>query len=174
MHSSTVSLPQTTREYRLPKVRRRLLGSVICKKYIWLNCFCLQIDGFHNLTLQEAPIPKLKSIEVLVKVHAVSLQYRDLLVAQGQYPMHQKENPVPVSDMAGEIIALGEDVKGWKVGERVSPNFATDHLFGDVTKDMTETSLGAPVDGVLTEYKVLPAHVSGVLEMRFYPVDTVR
>ena len=106
-------------------------------------------------------------------MHAVSLQYRDLLVAQGQYPMHQKENPVPVSDMAGEIIALGEDVKGWKVGERVSPNFATDHLFGDVTKDMTETSLGAPVDGVLTEYKVLPAHVSGVVEMRFYPVDEV-
>lgn len=53
---ATMSLPKTTREYRLPKV-----------------------DGFHNLTLQEAPIPKLKSTEVLIKIHAVSLQVGILL-----------------------------------------------------------------------------------------------
>ena len=50
-----MSIPQKTREYRLPKA-----------------------DGFHNLTLTEAPIPKLKSTEVLLKVHAVSLQVRSL------------------------------------------------------------------------------------------------
>ncbi|KAI0742920.1 NAD-P-binding protein [Daedaleopsis nitida] len=130
-----MSIPQKTREYRLPKV-----------------------DGFHNLTLQEAAIPKLKSTEVLVKVHAVSLQYRDLIVAKGQYPLGQKENPVPGSDMAGEIVALGEDVKGWSAGERVCSNFSTDHIFGDVTDEIKKTGLGAPIDGVLTEYKVLPAH----------------
>ncbi|RPD77235.1 NAD(P)-binding protein [Lentinus tigrinus ALCF2SS1-7] len=130
-----MSLPQKTREYRLPKV-----------------------DGFHNLTLQEAPIPKLKSTEVLVKVYAVSLQYRDLIVAKGQYPLGQKENPVPGSDMAGEIIAVGEEVKGWKVGDRVCANFAVDHIFGDATEEIKMTGLGAPIDGVLTEYKVLPAH----------------
>ncbi|RPD77238.1 NAD(P)-binding protein [Lentinus tigrinus ALCF2SS1-7] len=128
-------IPQTTREYRLPKV-----------------------DGFHNLTLVEAPIPKLKSNQVLVKVHAVSLQYRDLIVAKGEFPFMQKKNPVPGSDMAGEIIALGEDVTGWKLGERVSSNFATDHLFGDITEETKATSLGGAIDGVLTEYKVLPAH----------------
>ncbi|OSD00032.1 NAD-P-binding protein [Trametes coccinea BRFM310] len=130
-----VSIPQKTREYRLPKV-----------------------DGFHNLTLTEAPIPKLKATEVLVKVHAVSLQYRDLIVAKGQYPLGQKENPVPGSDMAGEIIALGDEVKGWKVGERVSSNFAVDHIYGDVTEEIKATGLGAPIDGVLTEYKIVPAH----------------
>ncbi|TBU38096.1 NAD(P)-binding protein [Dichomitus squalens] len=130
-----MSIPQKTREYRLPKV-----------------------DGFHNLTLTEAPLPKLKSTEVLLKVHAVSLQYRDLIVAKGTYPLGQKENPVPGSDMAGEIVAIGEDVKGWKVGERVSPNFAVDHVFGDPTAEIKATGLGAPIDGVLTEYKIVPAH----------------
>ncbi|KAI0651159.1 NAD-P-binding protein [Trametes meyenii] len=130
-----MSVPQKTREYRLPKV-----------------------DGFYNLTLTEAPIPQLKATEVLVKVHAVSLQYRDLIVAKGQYPLGQKENPVPGSDLAGEIIALGAEVSGWKVGDRVSSNFATDHIFGEVTAEIKATGLGAPIDGVLTEYKVLPAH----------------
>ncbi|EIW56484.1 NAD-P-binding protein [Trametes versicolor FP-101664 SS1] len=130
-----MSIPTKTREYRLPKV-----------------------DGFHNLTLTEAPIPKLKATEVLVKVHAVSLQYRDLIVAKGTYPLGQKENVVPGSDLAGEIVALGPEVAGWAVGERVSSNFATDHVFGDPTPENKATGLGAPIDGVLTEYKVLPAH----------------
>ncbi|KAI1796343.1 chaperonin 10-like protein [Ganoderma leucocontextum] len=67
-----------------------------------------------------APPPK----GILLKVHAVSIQYRDLFFAEGMYPQGQKGNPVPGSDMAGEIIAVGEDVKGWNVGERVSSNFA--------------------------------------------------
>ena len=154
-----MSLPKTTREYRL-----------------------LKVDGFHNLTLQEAPIPKLKSVEVLVKVHAVSLQvgipfsfntslvadgrymsplqHRDLIVANGEYPLGQKDNLVPVSDMAGEIVAVGEDVKGWRVGERVSSNFAVDHIHGKVTAAIKASALGAPIDGVLTEYRTFPAYVS--------------
>jgi len=128
-------VPTTTREYRLPKA-----------------------DGFHNLTLQEASIRTPKSTEVLVKVHAVSLQYRDLIVAKGQYPLGQKDNVVPGSDMAGEIIAVGDDVKDWKVGDRVCSNFAVDHIHGDVTEEIKLTGLGAPIDGVLTEYKLLPAH----------------
>ncbi|KAI0370820.1 NAD-P-binding protein [Pilatotrama ljubarskyi] len=130
-----MSVPQKTREYRLPKV-----------------------DGFHNLTLTEAPIPKLKATEVLVKVHAVSLQFRDLAVAKNQYPLSQKENVVPCSDMAGEIVALGDEVNGLEAGDRVCSNFATDHIFGEVTAEIRNTGLGAPIDGVLTEYKVLPAH----------------
>ncbi|EMD30916.1 hypothetical protein CERSUDRAFT_120256 [Gelatoporia subvermispora B] len=130
-----MGIPTTTREYRLPKV-----------------------DGFHNLTVQEATVPPPKSSEVLVKVHAVSLQFRDLIVAKGQYPLGQKENPVPGSDMAGEIVAVGDAVKDWAVGDRVCANFATDHIFGDVNAEIKATGLGAPIDGVLTEYKILPAH----------------
>ncbi|KAI0698197.1 hypothetical protein C8T65DRAFT_710227 [Cerioporus squamosus] len=80
-------------------------------------------------TTREHRLPK--STQVLVKVQAVSLQYGDLTVAKGEFPFQQKENLVPGSDMAGEIIALGEDVTGWQLGERVCSNFATDDLFGD-------------------------------------------
>ncbi|KDQ55973.1 hypothetical protein JAAARDRAFT_133127 [Jaapia argillacea MUCL 33604] len=130
-----MSLPSTTREYRLPKA-----------------------DGFHNLVIEQAELRSVKSTEVLVKVHAVSLQYRDLMVAFGKYGLGSKENPVPCSDMAGEILALGQDVKGWKKGDRVCSNFATDHIFGDATPATIATGLGAPIDGVLTEYIILPAH----------------
>lgn len=44
-----------------------------------------------------------------------------------------QDNLVPCSDMAGEIVAVGDDVKGWKVGDRVCANFALDHIYGDVS-----------------------------------------
>ena len=66
---------------------------------------------------------------------------------------------MPGSDMAGEIVAVGEDVTGWKVGDRVSSNFAVDHIHGECTAEIKATGLGAPIDGVLTEYKAIPAHV---------------
>ncbi|KAL6303932.1 NAD-P-binding protein [Sparassis latifolia] len=131
----SINIPQTTREYHLPKV-----------------------DGYHNLVVQEAPLPAPRASEVLVKVHAVSLQYRDLMVATSKYPLGQKPNVVPCSDMAGEILAVGEDVRTWAVGDRVCANFAVDHVYGELTDEARLSALGAPIDGVLTEYKVLPAH----------------
>ncbi|KAL1943202.1 hypothetical protein VTO73DRAFT_4277 [Trametes versicolor] len=128
-------VPQTTREYRLPKA-----------------------SGFHNLTITEAPIPKLKATEVLVKVHAVSLNYRDPVIAKNSYPSGHKENVVPCSDLAGEIVALGPGVARWAVGDRVSSTFSTDRIYGDSSPESRATSLGGAIDGVLTEYKALPAH----------------
>ena len=81
------------------------------------------------------------------------------MVAKGQYPLGQKENPVPCSDMAGEIVAVGEDVTGWRAGDRVCANFAVDHIAGDITDEIRASGLGAPIDGVLTQFKILPAHV---------------
>ena len=66
--------------------------------------------------------------------------------------------------MAGEIIALGDEVTGWSIGDRVSSNFSIDHVFGDVTEHMKTCTLGGTIDGVLTEYKILPAHVSNRFE----------
>lgn len=61
--------------------------------------------------------------------------------------------------MAGEIIAIGEDVQDWKVGDRVCANFATDHLHGDTTAAIIKTSMGGQSHGVLTQYRVFPEHV---------------
>ncbi len=94
---------------------------------------------------------------MLVKVHAVSLNYRDLVIATGQYPAKQKDNVIPGCDLAGDIIALGPEVEGWRAGDRVCSTVSMNYVFGDVTPEAMETALGAPIDGVLTEYKVLPA-----------------
>lgn len=55
--------------------------------------------------------------------------------------------------MAGEVIAVGEDVQQWKVGARVCANFATEHLDGDLTPEIQATSQGGQTHGVLTQYK---------------------
>lgn len=68
-------------------------------------------------------------------------------------------NLVPCSDMAGEVMSVGEDVKEWKAGDRVCANFATGHLYGDPTVATMETGLGGQAHGVLTEYRTFPANV---------------
>lgn len=71
--------------------------------------------------------------------------------------------------MAGEIVSVGEDVKGWKHGDRVCANFATDHIYGDTNPAIQATALGGAAHGVLTEYRTFPAHVCVlVLSMRFH------
>ncbi|KAJ6588213.1 NAD-P-binding protein [Mycena capillaripes] len=110
-----------------------------------LNVF----DGFDSLTLTETPIPTPGPSQVLVKIHAVSLQHRDLAVVKGRYPKPLQAGIVPVSDMAGEIVAIGNEVANFSVGDRVCANFAMPgYVFGD---------LGAEIDGVLAEFKVFEA-----------------
>ncbi|KAJ7057476.1 NAD(P)-binding protein [Mycena amicta] len=60
--------------------------------------------------------------------------------------------------MAGDVVALGEDVKGWKIGDRVSANFFLDRLNDEYSQDIMYSSMGAPTSGVLREYRAFPAH----------------
>ncbi|KAK0184441.1 hypothetical protein F5146DRAFT_238906 [Armillaria mellea] len=114
-------------------------------------------ESYKDLTLQSTPLPTLKSTFVLVKIHAVSLQYRDLMIASNTYIRGgTPENLVPCSDMAGEVAAVGSDVTRWTVGDRVCSNFFTDHLDGDVDAEIVKTALGGGEHGVLTEYRVFP------------------
>ncbi|KAJ7456745.1 alcohol dehydrogenase superfamily protein [Mycena galericulata] len=119
--------------------------------------FYPQLGSHDNLVIQEVRLSPPKSNEVLVKTHAVSLQFRDLLVASGKYP-GLTSNLVPCSDMAGEVIAVGEDVKHWKTGDRVCANFMLDKLHAETTTAIAATALGGAVQGVLTEYRTFPAH----------------
>ncbi|KAI5984595.1 hypothetical protein EDD15DRAFT_2375024 [Pisolithus albus] len=114
-------------------------------------------DKPQNLRLEQASLSPPRASEVTVKIRAVSLQYRDLLVAHGRYA-GATGDLVPCSDGAGEIVAVGADVKRWKVGDRVCPNFALDHVCGDVTEETKATALGGNIDGVLREYINVPAH----------------
>ncbi|PBK85415.1 NAD(P)-binding protein [Armillaria gallica] len=98
------------------------------------------------------PLPDLKSTEVLVKIHAVSLQYRDFAVAG------LRDNLVPCSDSSGEVIAIGVDVTHWKVGERVCANPAKDYRDGEVSEDTMQAGLGGQQHGVLTTYRAFPDH----------------
>ncbi|PBK61150.1 alcohol dehydrogenase superfamily protein [Armillaria solidipes] len=115
--------------------------------------------SYTNLALQTTPLPHLKSTDVLVKIHAVSLQYRDLMVASNRYPAGGlRDNLVPCSDMAGEVVAIGVDVTRWKVGDRVCANPAMDYRDGEVSEDTMRAGLGGRQHGVLTTYRALPDH----------------
>ena len=97
---------------------------------------------------------------VYVDIQSLHRQFRDIAIYSDQYPLELKEDVLPGSDMAGEIMALGGEVHGWSVGERVSSNFMIDHIFGNVSETIAASALGGPIDGALTEYKIIPAHVS--------------
>jgi NADPH:quinone reductase-like Zn-dependent oxidoreductase len=95
--------------------------------------------------------------EVRVRVRAVSLNYRDLLICRGHYPLPVKSDLIPVSDGAGQIVAVGSAVDGLTVGDRVMTHFFTDWIGGRIGKALVGATLGGSVDGVLAEEIVLPA-----------------
>lgn len=68
--------------------------------------------GYEALKETSEAIPKVQPHEVLIQVHATTLNYRDLAIANGQYPFPVTENVVPLSDAAGTIVAVGSDVSG--------------------------------------------------------------
>ncbi|KAF5861441.1 hypothetical protein ETB97_012920 [Aspergillus alliaceus] len=120
------------------------------------------LKGLDSLRLTQAPKPTPGKGEVLVEIHAVSLNYRDVEVTNGEYTHHQsvdqENNIVPCSDMCGVITDVGVDVTAWKVGDRVLSTFLPDHQTGQVTEKELSRGLGLPLDGVLTEYRVFPEH----------------
>lgn len=88
------------------------------------------VTGPSGITKHTTPIPTPKAHEVLVRIHAVSLNFRDFAVAHGLYPLPTKKEPVMGSDMAGEVVEVGEGVGEWKVGDRVTANFDQGNFYG--------------------------------------------
>lgn len=125
--------------------------------------------GLENLQLTDRPQPPPGPREVTVKFHAASVNYRDLLFARGVYTPRPKLPAIPLSDGAGEIIALGPEVGRWKIGDRVCPIFLQQWLAGPRTAAASRSALGAgDLDGVLRESAnfhedglvAIPAHLS--------------
>ena len=113
--------------------------------------------GIDSLELVERPDLQPGPGEVLVRIRAVSLNYRDLMVVTGRYNPKMHLPRVPCSDGAGEIMAVGPGVSGWKLGDRVAGIFMQNWLDGSPTRDRVKGALGGDIDGTLAEHIVLKA-----------------
>jgi NADPH:quinone reductase-like Zn-dependent oxidoreductase len=111
--------------------------------------------GIGNLELATLPDPKPQRGEVLVRVHAVSWNYRDLMVTMGRYNPKMKLPRIPCSDGAGEVVAVGEGVTRVKVGDRIAGIFMQNWIDGDPDAAKIRGALGGDIDGMLTEFVAL-------------------
>lgn len=111
------------------------------------------LTSLDDLTLHDEPMPAPQRGEVVVKSHAVALNYRDLSIVQGNYVHAVTPGLVPCSDAAGEIVAVGEDVTAWKPGDRVMSTFHPRWFGGRPHRTMGGEVYGSHQDGWLTEYK---------------------
>jgi NADPH:quinone reductase-like Zn-dependent oxidoreductase len=124
--------------------------------------------GIDALVKVERPDPKPAYRQIIVKVKACSLNFRDLGILRGTYRMPVRENLIPLSDGAGEVIEVGPGVMRVKVGDRVAGCFFQRWAGGEAPADVHTSALGGGIDGMLAEYAVLeedgvvkiPAHLS--------------
>ena len=119
-------------------------------------------DGFHNLELKEMPDPVAGPGEVLIAPKAWSINYRDFAVAAGKYfGGALKEAAIPLSDGAGEVVAVGDGVTAFKPGDRVQGSFFLDWIDGP--QHMGRALGDGMAPGMLAELVVLPEQ--GVVPM---------
>jgi len=131
---------------------------------LWVHNFLKDMKAFQltaltgpgALRVAELPEPKPARGQVLVRVRATSLNFRDLLVSDGRYgnvalPL------IPLSDGAGEIAAVGEGVTRWKTGDRVAGTFFQGWPSGPFRREMANTALGGALNGTLAGYVALSA-----------------
>lgn len=115
-------------------------------------------EGPAALVVRESEAPSPGPGEVAVRVHAASLNYRDLLMRSGRSASGGDGPVVPLSDGAGEVVALGDGVTDWELGDRVAPIFFRDWTDGRFETAYHDAARGGSCDGVLAEAIVAPAH----------------
>jgi NADPH:quinone reductase-like Zn-dependent oxidoreductase len=110
------------------------------------------IDGLQCVDLTQR---ELANGEVRIRVHAVSLNYRDLMVASGNYLVNVDNPIIPCSDGAGEVLAVGHGVTRLQVGDRVAASFFPYWQDGRTSPTKIRHALGGDIDGMLAEEVVL-------------------
>lgn len=119
---------------------------------------CWAIDGgfgIANLKQIDRPDPKPGPGQIVVRVRAVSLNFRDLLVTKGMYNPKMPLPRIPCSDGAGEVIAVGEGVSRVKAGDRVAGIFHQKWLAGGINEAAARSALGGEIDGMMAEQVLL-------------------
>lgn len=110
--------------------------------------------GLENLSLVERPDPRPGPGQVLVRLRAASLNYRDLLMVEGKYNPKQALPLIPCSDGAGEVVESGEGVTRVRTGDRICTLFAQKWISGAPNRERLRATLGGPLDGTLAELAV--------------------
>lgn len=117
-----------------------------------------QLKGFglDNLKLEDVALPTPGKNEVLIKVGAVSLNFRDKAIVDGIYEPDMVPNPLtPVSDAAGTIVQIGADVSRFKVGDRVTSHLYSKWIEGAPAPNEPDFCFGSPLPGGLAEYMII-------------------
>lgn len=125
--------------------------------------------GIENLRVVERPDPSPGPGQVLIRMRAVSLNYRDLMMVEGTYNPKQPLPLIPCSDGVGVVAAVGKGVSRLAVGDRVATLFSQGWMGGRPTVDELRATLGGPIDGTLAELMVLPER--GVIRVPEYLTD---
>jgi len=123
-----------------------------------MRAYQLAQFGLDSLRMVDLETPRPGDDQVLIRFHAASLNYRDVMIMNGTYNPRMKLPVVPLSDGAGEIVEVGQNVRQWAVGDRVCPIVIQDWKEGWVTAENARTAIGAgSYDGVLREYGAFDA-----------------
>jgi NADPH:quinone reductase-like Zn-dependent oxidoreductase len=124
--------------------------------------------GLDQLKLVDREAPTAGPGQVVVRMRAASLNYRDLMVVRGQYNPRMPLPRVPLSDGAGEVVEVGPGVIDWKPGDRVAGCFFQDWAAGPLSDRAAKSALGGAIDGVAAEFVAfraegvvrVPSHLS--------------
>lgn len=111
--------------------------------------------GADRLRIVERPIPTPRRQEILIWMKATALNYRDVEIANGTYHTAFDFPLVPLSDGVGEVVAIGEEVTRFRVGDRVCSTFWQRWIGGSFRMAEPAYQLGGPIGGLLAEYAVL-------------------
>ncbi|MCM3630306.1 NAD(P)-dependent alcohol dehydrogenase [Paenibacillus glycanilyticus] len=121
-----------------------------------MRVYRLMSPSLDGLQMVKEDLPEVAPYEVLVKLHAASINYKDTFYIAGERRIPLSRPTIPLSDGAGEVVAVGSGVDRFVPGDRVAGILAQDWLYGAIPAKAYHsiTSLGQGIDGVLAEYRI--------------------